>query len=1270
MTAELIYTSAPKGLKSGSRGFCTVVSSQGMTSNLAQKLESLSAYRQLFPPDSADASKNPISFSHLTFRVGGQEYSVLSRVAAYGTDYSGRTNKIAHHVIPGRHEQGSEGPAWILSQQGVMQESWDGQCRNTPQGPSLPSGHLETKVCTGWQRLAGDPGWAGVLAEAWMNPQQKPLTVVFPLEHRDQSLALLREATALLRPSERWRATFCTYVTQLPPDVKCQVRFVVAGSPDAIKAKARGVVIELGQANGEPPHSQWVEIARGNKVLEKEEPRTGPVVSGGSVVERGPQYRDPGGVKPGQGPGVTPPRGGEKRGPKGPPVQPTPPDPFGLPGPPVPPGGHVVIGDPSDAGGKTSRSKSSMLVLALVAVAMFMFVLVGGAGLLIYKSGFIQIAQNDSNQENESDSTPIERDSSSSESKPQTANNESNSGEEGERKPENETDEGVAATSMSEGSASKIKVKPAAGDVVQEGKDFSVELPSVSVGDALVFQGLVGLIIKEESEEWIEKETAEGEVRLSFKKAGSDVKLSFGSESDSEYKPLEKVTVLHQRAEEQLGEEKFIFFDDDLWTALVATSSDSERPSQLDVSQLQISEGETVTFDLPEGVPGEISVELVDTSKDPKKYPRSVFAGSSELQEEDIKRITCDYLAEVKQDALIAKETPNEVIDDATLAISIEHRIKEEVVGKSTLDNIVLRDKTMPVIKGLEWYGIQPEGSIARIYEEDESRCIYSTDTLQNAKRMPELLLVSNCVPVKENHFDEASIRNAFRVYLHDLNVPTELQNDKLKVEMFGRQSWPEYAKQGFVAGIRLPDDARTNYSVCYLRFCSRKEAAGTQEGGAFFDVKVAWSDSPANDGYGISEDQRELLGQDLEEWLQTSTQKHGAKLVESSLLKGGQLQANLSFLDIFSLQPDKLTAMNEADKLTFALKRPSEESSLELQSNRATVFQTENSFELFGASQELKDGIDLALYIKEGAGPTKRDLRESKIRIVYTKGSVTEGAGIDALVDWSENCKKTDKLFKLSKTEIQQRIKTYWLVNLEDATGNVRVADRTSAKKFRQDYEEHFGSPSNVEDALRKLGLVFPLAWNQAFYFNDQTNSVRRVLRPDLQGLKLFNVLLSDEEVKGKSLMERLHLVSSLIESQQLANVFNDLVVDITQKDKVGVYRLAAPTELLKKEKDAKADLSDGEKRILQSYRRFENLKKFLMAKDDAQGLWFRVGSEDGVNLKDLLPKIKIPQGFGDGKSDVNSFCDGWELEIKYKKKDGEAATEKISLHHYLDFQ
>ena len=98
MIEELVFTSAKRGLQVGKKGFCTVASTPGMAANMARVLESLSGYRHLYKPNSDKAHLNPVVYSHLKQRIGGQEFSILSRIADAGHDYSNRSNKLAHHV--------------------------------------------------------------------------------------------------------------------------------------------------------------------------------------------------------------------------------------------------------------------------------------------------------------------------------------------------------------------------------------------------------------------------------------------------------------------------------------------------------------------------------------------------------------------------------------------------------------------------------------------------------------------------------------------------------------------------------------------------------------------------------------------------------------------------------------------------------------------------------------------------------------------------------------------------------------------------------------------------------------------------------------------------------------------------------------------------------------------------------------------------------------------------------------------------------------------
>ncbi len=262
MIQELLYTSAPKGLKPGSRGFCTVLSTSGMPAPVATALESLSGYRPVFPPGDPQAEQNPVVYSHLKMLLGGRRGDVLSRIADYGLDYSQRTNKIAHHLVIDPNDRPTAGPAWLLAHQEVMRANWNGEPRIVTGERSLPQGKSPLRTCTAWKNLAGDAGWAGVLAESFLNKPDQPAYIIF--SPGMDLLSLIEEALALLPPSRRWDVTFSTYFTKIPNGVTCNWRCVLADSPEAKESRryVQSLRIDLTQSLGKAEGGELVEAAR------------------------------------------------------------------------------------------------------------------------------------------------------------------------------------------------------------------------------------------------------------------------------------------------------------------------------------------------------------------------------------------------------------------------------------------------------------------------------------------------------------------------------------------------------------------------------------------------------------------------------------------------------------------------------------------------------------------------------------------------------------------------------------------------------------------------------------------------------------------------------------------------------------------------------------------------------------------------------------------------------------------------------------------------
>ena len=301
MATELIITSVPKGLKPGSYGFCTAACTKDLNEPTSRALEVISGYRHLF--SSEEGKANPVAFSYILYEIVGRQRRVLSRVADMGTDYSGRTNKIAHHLVLGEDEKAKcdAGPA-ALCAGGVFMERW-------PENEQPHYLDARTVFCvesinvnaikTGaWQKLTGDPGWAGVLAGTVLT--RRPVVLIVRPEQ--DVLTLFREALVLLKPDERWKATFSTYYTSLPANAQCQWRALVDGAydekllriPNAITLDLRNpsALPRVDEIALTPQEKPLVDLARGAASASAEAPQSWEPL--GLTPEEAPRSRAPG----------------------------------------------------------------------------------------------------------------------------------------------------------------------------------------------------------------------------------------------------------------------------------------------------------------------------------------------------------------------------------------------------------------------------------------------------------------------------------------------------------------------------------------------------------------------------------------------------------------------------------------------------------------------------------------------------------------------------------------------------------------------------------------------------------------------------------------------------------------------------------------------------------------------------------------------------------------------------------------------------------------
>lgn len=237
MAYELIYTSAPRGLQMGSSGFCTVAMSNGISPALMQKLESLAGYKPRFSLGDENYAKNPASYFHYVINHGGERFSLLGRVGTAGLDYSQRSNKLAHFLLPNEAEKRDcpGGPASMAGTQAVFLHSWQGEPQLFSQERRIAIRQSRLEQAKQWEAYAGAPAWAAWLAQSYLdNPKNSVFVIFDPLRHSN-ILGLVDESLQLLPAELRWKVTFNTYMFSQAPDSGCNWRFC-ADDPDSLRA--------------------------------------------------------------------------------------------------------------------------------------------------------------------------------------------------------------------------------------------------------------------------------------------------------------------------------------------------------------------------------------------------------------------------------------------------------------------------------------------------------------------------------------------------------------------------------------------------------------------------------------------------------------------------------------------------------------------------------------------------------------------------------------------------------------------------------------------------------------------------------------------------------------------------------------------------------------------------------------------------------------------------------------------------------------------------
>lgn len=259
MSFEIVYTSSQRGLNTDARGFCTVAATTGIPRLLQEKLESLSGYHHLHAPGS---NRNAVNFCCQAIRIQQSTYVVLSRVADAGTDFSGRSNKIAHHLALTLDEVRAINcpPTTLLADQNFWYTKWSHK-------PAwLPADRMPTAVvsdgspCSNWKKTFGDAGWAGIVARSVANDFE-PVFAIVP--EGCNALGLVHEALQQLPPRMHWKVSFSTYFAR-SSGADCHWRFLREGMEEAAAVRSRpvGIVIDSNSRIELQDEDNYIKAAR------------------------------------------------------------------------------------------------------------------------------------------------------------------------------------------------------------------------------------------------------------------------------------------------------------------------------------------------------------------------------------------------------------------------------------------------------------------------------------------------------------------------------------------------------------------------------------------------------------------------------------------------------------------------------------------------------------------------------------------------------------------------------------------------------------------------------------------------------------------------------------------------------------------------------------------------------------------------------------------------------------------------------------------------
>ncbi|MES2594571.1 MAG: hypothetical protein V4662_04510 [Verrucomicrobiota bacterium] len=232
MASQLIYTSAPRLLEAGRTGFGTVARHRAVSGLLVAAVERVSQFARL-------PGLNPrrVALSHRIIHAGAASYHVFSCIRDAGSDYTGRTNHHAHHLIADAREARAAAEAGLTPADILRQMRWRSTWSDAPRffepDEEIPLTNFRRSPATGgWQRLTGDA------AHALLPVQAQRCCLLLPGE--DGALELFQESLASVGGTAAWLVTFTTHLE--PTDDLAELRWVALAANSPLRQQVEGAV--------------------------------------------------------------------------------------------------------------------------------------------------------------------------------------------------------------------------------------------------------------------------------------------------------------------------------------------------------------------------------------------------------------------------------------------------------------------------------------------------------------------------------------------------------------------------------------------------------------------------------------------------------------------------------------------------------------------------------------------------------------------------------------------------------------------------------------------------------------------------------------------------------------------------------------------------------------------------------------------------------------------------------------------------------------------